>query len=291
MGILRVTCALAAAALLPAGLTGARALELRRDRGSPFDLAVTGRLTGLPPGETRYLRWSDLRALPVVRLRLRDEFVPGEQEVTVLYLEELWRALPRGPGADVLLATCRDGYASIYRQDFMARYRPFLVLEIDGHGPELWPPPGLKFNPGPYAISISPTVVPAVAALLDPGHKKPWGVVTLEVASFPERFHDAYSGDWGRLSLRAGQGREIWINSCASCHAGPGTIFGGSQSGQAFAVLATLAGCNAPFFRHYVRHPQELVPAAKMEGHPHYTDAQLDALIAFLTAGTHGPAQ
>ena len=115
MGILRVQRALAAAAILCAAQPLARALELRRDRGSPFDLALTGRLAGVAAGETRYLRWADLRALPVSRLRLRDEFVPGEQEVTIVYLQDLWQALPRTEGADVLLATCNDGYASVYR--------------------------------------------------------------------------------------------------------------------------------------------------------------------------------
>jgi hypothetical protein len=173
MGILRVQRALAAAALLCAAQPHARALDLRRDRGSPLDLAIAGRLAGVPAGETRYLRWADLRALPVSRLRLRDEFVPGGQEVTVVYLQDLWQALPRTGGADVLLATCNDGYAAVYREGFLARYRPFLVLEINGQGPEQWPPPGLSFNPGPYAISVSAVVVPAVASLLDASHKRP----------------------------------------------------------------------------------------------------------------------
>ena len=121
------------------------------------------------------------------------------------------------------------------------------MLEINGQGPEQWPPPGLKFNPGPYAISVSAAVVPAVARLLDANHKKPWGVITLEVASFAERFHDAYAGPWGRLGARAAQGREIWVNSCASCHAGPGGIFGGGKSGQAFPTLAALAAGQRPF--------------------------------------------
>jgi len=284
MGIIRARCALAAASLLLAAPPAARALELHRDRASPLDLALTGLVAGVPEGETRYVRWAELRALPVTRLRLTDEFIPGQQEVTVLFLDELWRALPREAGADLLLATCSDGYASVYREDFMARYRPFLVLEINGRGPGQWPPPGLSFNPGPYAISISPAVAPEVATLLDANHKKPWGVVTLEIASYGRRFHDAYAGAWERLSARAVAGREIWVNSCASCHAGPGGIFGGSKSGQAFPTLAALAAANPAFFRAYVRHPQSLVPAAKMEAHPHYTDPQLDALIAFITA-------
>jgi hypothetical protein len=284
MGILRASRAKAAAMILLALPLAAQALELRPQRGSPTDLAITGLLAGLPRGEARYVRWSDLRALPVVRLRLRDEFAPGDEEVTVLFLDDLWRALPRAAGADVLLATCSDGYASVYRRDFIARFRPFLILEIDGRGPAQWPPPGLTSNPGPYVISVAAGVAPAVATLLDANHKKPWGVVALEVASYAERFHDAYAGPWARLSVRGEAGRNIWINSCASCHAGPGKIFGGSKSGQAFPTLAALAAANPAFFRAYVRHPQALVPNAKMESHPHYTDAQLEALIAFITA-------
>jgi cytochrome c2 len=284
MGIVRAKNALLAAAFLLAGSRAAQALDLQAARSSPTDLAVSGLLAGVPAGETRYLPWAELRGLPTRHLRLRDEFIPGEQDVTVVFLAELWRALRPAPDADVLLAVCDDGYAAVYRQDFIARYRPFLVLEINGQGPDHWPPPGLRFNPGPYAITVSPGVVPAVADFLDVNHKKPWGVVALTMARAADAFHDAYAGRWQQLSPRAAAGREIWINSCASCHAGPGTTFGGTKSGQPFAVLAAVAQANPDFFRGYVRHPQALVPGAKMEAHPLYTDAQLAALIAFITA-------
>jgi hypothetical protein len=261
-----------------------RALELYRDRGGPTDLMLTGRIAGVPAGETRFIRWADLRALPTSNLRLTGEFVPGEQEVTVVFLEDLWKQLPRGEGVDVLLATCRDDYAAVYRQDFIVKYRPFLVLEINGQGPDKWPPPGLKFNPSPYVISVSAEVVPAVAQLLDAPHKKPWGVSKIELASYAERFHGAYDGLWSTLSPGAVAGREIWINSCACCHVGPGQIFGGAKSEQPFPIVAAIACCNQPFFKLYVRSPKQVNPAATMEAHPHYTDAQLDALIAFITA-------
>lgn len=261
------------------------ALPLQRERTSPYDLILTGRLAGVPAGEERFVRWADLRALPTVKLRLDGEFVPGEQELTVVFLSDVWAALPRGAGADTLLATCAsDGYASIYRERFIADYRPFLVLEINGQGPEKWPPPGLNYNPGPYVITISAHVVPAVATLLDAGHKKPWGVTAVEVANFAERDRDSFTGRWASLSPRAEAGREIWINSCASCHAGPGRTFGGTKSGRPFDVVAAHAANEPAFFKKYVRAPTSLVPAAQMEAHPHYTDAQLDALIAFITA-------
>jgi hypothetical protein len=261
-----------------------QALELHRERSGPTDLELVGRLAGVPAGESRFVRWADLRALPTTKLRLTGEFVPGEQEVTVVMLEDLWKQLPRGEGVDVLLTTCRDEYAAVYRQDFITKYRPFLVMEINGEGPEKWPPPGLTFNPAPYVISISADVVPAVAQLLDAPHKKPWGVYKIELASYAERFHDAYAGPWANLSAVAVEGREIWVNSCACCHQGPGTIFAGTKSEQPFPIIAAIACCNRPFFSLYVRTPKQANPNATMEAHPHYTDAQLSALIAFITA-------
>jgi mono/diheme cytochrome c family protein len=272
--------------VLGAGRALAGTLELHTDRHSPQDLMVRGGLTGLAAGTDAFVRWADLRALPTQQLHLAAEFFPGEQQVTVVFLEDLLKALPVAPGTDTVLATCSDGYASVYRFDFIGRFRPFLILEINGLGPDKWPPPGLSFNPAPYVISVSARVVPAVTELLDPGHKKPWAVTTLEFASFAEKFHDAYAGKWARLSARAEVGRTIWVDSCASCHPGPGATFGGTKSGQPFLVLQTLAQGTPDFFRSYVRHPKEVNPSARMEGHPHYHDDQLDALLAFVTAET-----
>lgn len=260
-------------------------LELRRERGAATDLAVGGRLRGVPAGETRYLRWAELRALPVTRLKLSGEFVPGEQEVTVLFLADLWARLPREAAADVVLASCTDGYASVFRAAALPAIRPFIVLEINGEGPDKWPPPGLKFNPGPYVISVAATVAPAVAELIDAGHKKPWGVTRIEIAEYAERFRDAYAGRWTGLTGAAADGRELWIHSCASCHEGPGKIFGGTKSARPFVVVEALAGYSPGVFKTYVREPKRVFAEAKMEAHPHYSETQLDALIAFVTAG------
>ena len=267
-----------------AGWLRADPLPLATARTSPYDLAISGDLAGVPAGEARYAAWKDLRQLPTSHLHLTDEFVKGDQEVTVVFLTDLWAALPRGAGVDTLLATCGDGYASVYREAFIRQDRPFLVLEINGQGPERWPPPGLKFNPGPYVITVSKSVAPAVTGLLDPGHKRPWGVTTLELARYNERYADSYRGKWAQLSSRAQLGREIWVNSCASCHAGPGATFGGTKSGQPFAVVQAIAGYNPELFRQYVRAPKSVNPQAKMEAHPHYTDDQLAALAAFVGA-------
>ncbi len=265
-------------------------LQLHPERALPTDLAVTGRIAGVPAGETRYVRWAELRALPsVIKMKLDGEFVKGEQEVTALWLADVWAALPKAADADALLATCTDGYAAVYRPDFIKTYRPILILEINGQGPDKWPPPGLKFNPGPYVITVSKDIVPAVETYLDVGHKRPWGTDVIEVANYADRFKAAYTGKWAGLSARAEAGRELYINSCTSCHVGPDKMFGGTKSGRFFEALVAHATHNPEFFKKYVRAPKSVMPAAAMEAHPHYTDEQLDAMIAFISAEQKAP--
>lgn len=263
----------------------ARALDLHAERGSPFDLALTGRLAGVPAGQTRYASWPDIRALPTVRLTLTGEFTSAEQVLTVVFLDELLKALPAGPGADTLLATSTDGYAAVYTRDFIALYRPFLVLEIDGRGPKDWPPPGLDYNPGPYVITVSSALVPAAVRYRDIEHKKPWGVAAIELANYAERYRGIYTGSRAHLSASAQDGRDIWVNSCACCHPGPPGAFGGTKAERPFQVIAAYAGYDRPFFMKYVRKPKSLVPCAKMEPHPDYSDEELSNLIEFITAG------
>ena len=274
----------AALSLLPGAAGRAATLELHAVRRSGTDLEVRGAMAGLAPGASAYVGYDALRALPVTRLRISDEFVKGEQEVTVVFVADLWKALPVLPGADCLLATCNDRYASVFRADFIAGYRPFVVLEINGQRPEKWSAAGLADDPGPYAITVSARLVPAAARYLSIAHKKPWGVVSLEFASYAEKFHDAYSGAWAGISPRAAAGRDIWINACACCHPGPGGTYSGTKSHQVFPIVAAVAKGDPDLFRRYVRAPTSVNPAAKMEEHPYFTDAQLDAVMAFIRA-------
>jgi hypothetical protein len=275
----------AAAALFLFAAGQAGALELHAERSSPFDLALKGRLIGVPAGGERYARWSALRALPTAKLPVTGEFTKGPQVLTVVFLSDLLAALPLSAGADCVLATCGDGYAGIFNSGFISKYRPFLVLEIDGKGPSDWPPPGLAYNPGPYAITVSESVAPAASTFLDIEHKKPWNVTTIEVANFADRFGGIYSGKFASLGPAGRAGREIWLNSCASCHAGPGGTFGGTKADRPFQVIAAYAVFDRAFFMKYVRDPKSLVASAKMEAHPHYTDVQLSDLIEFIAAG------
>src|SRR5665213_1108664 len=74
----------------------------------------------------------------------------------------------------------------------------------------------------------------------DPGHldgRELWGF---------------YRGRWASASASVEAGREIWINSCASCHPGPEGVSGGTKSGRPFPVLEAFAGSDRKFFTQYV---------------------------------------
>jgi hypothetical protein len=269
------------ACLAPIPLT---ALELHVEKKSPYDLALSGLIEGVPAGETRYVHWDELSALPTRVLKLDGEFVPGPQDVTVVMLSDLLANLPHPSDADTVLATCSDGYASIYTREYIKDFLPFLVLKINDQGPDSWPPAGLKFNPGPYVISIADQLAPGVSKLLDAGHKRPWGVNAIELVNYDQRFAVLHQGALAHPSATLAEGREIWINSCFSCHNIPQSKLGGTKAGRTIQILATYAAYNTEYFKTYVRTPTKLNPAAKMEAHPHYTDEQLDSLTAFLKA-------
>jgi cytochrome c2 len=276
------------AALLFSSLScAAQTLSLSPERSSPYDLAVKGCGSGRQPGEALYVRWEDLRLLSTSKVRTQGEFTAGSQELTVLFIQDLWKALPIDSKADVMIATCDDGYTSVYPLSFISTYRPFLVLEIDGKGPMHWPPPGLEFDPGPYVISVSEELVPSARSFLDIEHKKPWSVSQIEFTRFDERDRGFFSGRWASLTPAAAAGRTIWINSCSCCHSGPNgsQTIGGNKSHRPFEVLEAYAKYAPGFFRRYIRDPKSIMASAKMEPHPHYTDEQLDELIAFVTTG------
>ena len=268
--------------LLLAACGVAATLPLRATKTDPLDLAVSGLLDGVPAGQTRYIAWSDIAALPSTQLALSGEFMPGEQKVKVVFLSDFLKALPLKPGADVVLGSCTDGYAAVFRRAFIDHYRPFIVLEIGGIPASKWPPPGLDYNPGPYVITVSDKLAPDAAQFLDIAHKKPWGIASLRIEHFADSFRPAYSGAWANLSVRAQEGREIWVNSCLCCHEGPKGLFAGSKSERPFAVLSAWANANPAYFKRYVRNPKDESSCAQMEAHPAYSDEQLEAVEAFV---------
>lgn len=266
------------------GTLTAAPLDLRIDRSSPFDLEISAGLAGVPEGESRFVAWEDIVALPSSQLEVEGEFVPGQQTVTIVLLEDLWAALPVSGDRDTAIAYCTDDYFSIFQPEFIAEQKPFLITKINDQGPQAWPPEGLAFNPGPYVISMADQLAPGVSQILDVGHKRPWGVDEIQFVALAEYEAPARTGPWLDLSPRAIRGRELWINSCASCHQGPQGLAGGNKSKRPFPVVEAHARYNDAYFRNYVRDPTGQIAGATMEPHPHYTTEEMDELIAFIVA-------
>jgi hypothetical protein len=278
--------ALALPLLFLSALSGrAGTLTLLPGPGAAHDLPISGLLAGPPAGTPLHVARADLATLPTTDVDVTGDFGTKAKVAKVVLFEDLMQALPLAPGADLILADCKDGYMGVYPVAFIHRYHPFLILQLDGIGPEGWPPPGLQYDPGPFVAYVSEKLAPGVGTFRDVEHKKPWGVTDLRVTSLAAAFGGFYRDRWADAPPLVTQGREIWIHSCASCHPGPAGVTGGTKSGMPFAVLVAVAGSNPKFLMQYVRDPKSLVPTAKMEPHPHYSDAELGQLIAFLTAG------
>lgn len=266
------------------------AVELHQARASPTDLEVTGLLRGVAAGERRWVRWEDIRRLPSRTIESDGEFLKGRQVLRVVLLEDLLARLPLAPGFDTVVAVCSDGYAAAFDAQFRQAWKPFIVVEINGTGPNAWPLPGMPSDPGPYIVSVSDAVTPGVSGLLDVPHKQPWGTTELHFVREADAFRSLHEGDWRALSASAERGRTLWVNSCFSCHTGPADATGGTRSGRPFVVLQALARHAPDHFAAYVRNPRAFAPEARMTPHAHYTDAQMADIIDFVIAKPAGAA-
>ena len=112
--------------------------------------------------------------------------------------------------------------------------------------------------------------------------QRPWGVESVTFGKYDEMFEAFYTGPC-KLGRYAHTGREIFLNSCSSCHEGPGGSIGGHKAMRPLRFWPrTPPQCRLLKIR---ARSQEFKPIAEMEPHPWYSDAQMDALVAF---GEHG---
>lgn len=222
-----------------------------------------------------------LAALPKQTFAFDDGAYFKGQEVTVVRLADFWQAVAPSEDVDTLTAYCKDDYFSVYTRAFVDTYDPFIIIEVEGLLPTEWQD-GLQ-NAAPYFISFA--MKPEMPAYRDPTHKRPWGVESVTFGTYSELFSVLYEEPYIELSESAALGRDIWINSCSSCHQAPGNGIGGRKAARPWEILAVHAKLNKDYFRQYVRNPQAINPAAQMEAHPQYSDEELEALMDFLSTG------
>ncbi|MGB0370639.1 MAG: c-type cytochrome [Opitutales bacterium] len=204
------------------------------------------------------------------------------QTVKIVRLSELWKAVDPGESADTMTAYCKDKYFSVYTRDWVDTYKPFIIIEVEGKAPREWT--GTVKNAAPYFISFD--LEEGMPPYQHASHKRPWGVESVTFGNYSEMFSVFYEEPFADLKGPALEGRDVWINSCASCHEAPGNGIGGHKAVRPWEVLAVHAKMNVQYFKKYVHDPKSLNPAAQMEPHPHITEAQLNALVAFLTTGS-----
>lgn len=200
----------------------------------------------------------------------------AEHQMTIVYLSDFINAYIKDDRLDFWIMNCGDKYQSNYDPEILGTVRPFFILTIDGKPltdwllseghPEEW---------GPHIVNIK-----SHEGLLDPPHKNPWGVTEM-IATSKER---AYHG-WGD-NLKdedALAGKQIFKNSCASCHDTGNGIMGGNVSTRTIQTLAAFAQNSEAYFRRMLIAPKETNPLAeKMPSYSHYTDKQVSELLAFM---------
>ena len=267
------------AAMLAAAPAGDWRAILHAERISRGDLEVGGELAGVPPGETRYVRYEDLLRLPQQTYSVTgDSNFRGKTEISGVSLSVLAEAL--GNSADMIVAVCYDHYRTNYPKDYIAAHHPVLVLGINGQDRDHWPTTAeSNESMAPYVIS-HPEFKPAFKVLSHEDEPQiPYGVVRIEFRREAEVYGAIRPPGTWRTDSPVGMGFVIARQDCFRCH-NMGAE-GGTMAGRSWLQLADLADKDPRRFRSIVRDPAAVTPGAKMPGQPGYDDATLDALAAY----------
>ena len=252
---------------------------LHAERSSPGDLEVGGELSGVPAGETRYVRYEDLLRLPQETYTVADDSnFRGTTEMGGVALSTLAEML--GNSADMIVAICYDRYRTNYPKDYLAAHHPILVLRINGKDRNQWPTTAENSESmAPYVIS-HPEFKPAFKVLSHEEEPQiPYGVVRIEFRREAEVFGAIRPPGTWRTDSPVGMGYVIARQDCFRCH-NMGAE-GGTMAGRSWLQLAVMADRDPSRFGKIIRDPAAVTPGAKMPGQPGYDNPTLDALTAY----------
>jgi hypothetical protein len=260
---------------------------LRDTRQSETDLEIGGQLTGVPPGTTKYIAYSDLLKLPQASYTIsNDANFPGRTEISGVPLEQLGHLMGAAPDAKLVVAICYDGYHSHYSTAYLAAHRPLLVLKINGKTEENWPKSENGGPLGPYLIS-HPAFTPSFKVLSHSDESQiPFGVMRIEFRSEKEvRGAIAPPGSYAQDSPVM-NGYRIAQQNCFRCH-NMGAD-GGQMAARSWQILGMWAVSEPDYFARYVKNPQAIDAKNKMPGNPQYDAATIEALRQYFA--TFAPA-
>ena len=274
-------------ALMGAGLgaglpsSGPQRLSLQTARSFAQDLEITGEVPGIPAGASRFVRYSDLAALPQVSYTVKDDSnFDGPVQLSGVPLDALMQALGATSGKLLIAAGCTDGYEGHYTVEYRAQHHPFLVLKMGGKEPSQWPKDADGIAFAPYFISHA-SFKPMFKVLAhDDESQVPVGVTKLRFLD-----QDAVLGGLkppASAGPAALQGYRIAMQNCLRCHnSGP---IGGSKSPFQWPQVEMIAQGNAPAFGKYIVQPNRVNPEATMPANPKYDAATVAALTAYFQA-------
>jgi mono/diheme cytochrome c family protein len=269
-----------------------RLSALHTTRTLPSDLELSGEITALPPGATRYITRDDLLALPQVSYTITDDAnFTGSTQVSGVLLEELIRDLGAEPASDMVIAICDDQYRAHYPRAYIAGHHPLLVLKINGQSPAGWPksPESHHDDMGPFLIS-HPKFAPSPNIFSHRDEAQiPWGVVRLEFRNEKTVFSAIAPRGLHATDSLVQAGYRIAQQNCFRCH-NMGRE-GGTKAGHPWLVLSAWATTSPEYFGAYVRNPQAKNPQAQMPGNPSYDDETLGALTAYFQIFSSSPPE
>jgi mono/diheme cytochrome c family protein len=258
------------------------AVPLHRTRQSPLDLELGGALAGVPRGQTRFVSFAALAALPQETYTVRDDTNFGRPtRITGIPLRRLLALLGAARNATMVTALCRDAYAAHYPSAYLRAHNALLVLRVDGKPSAQWPIGADGHAMGPYLISHS-SFTPSFRVLSHPDEPQvPWGVVRLDFEPEQQVYAPIQPFGLHAADLLVQQGYTIASQNCFRCHSRNGE--GGEKSNRPWDVVARRAATDPAYFNDYVRNPRRLNPASQMAATPTYDDATLRALRSYFS--------
>ncbi len=246
-------------------------------RQAETDLEVGGDLAGVPSGDTRFIAYKDLLALPQVSYTVSDDTnFAGKTAISGVALAELGKLLSAGGGEELVVAICYDGYRANYPSAYLAAHRPLLVLKINGKTEANWPMSEYGGSLGPYLIS-HPAFTPSFKVLSHTDEAQiPFGVTRIEFR--PEQTVLGLIAPRARYTSDSPvmQGYRIAQQNCFRCH-NMGAE-GGQMAGRSWQVLGMWAATEPKYFARYVKNPKSIDSKNRMPGFPNYDAATIEAL-------------
>lgn len=259
--------------------TAAPTLSLLPESTSEGDLEVAGSMAGQP--SRGFIPRQQLLALPQINVTNQNDV---ELQCPVVYsgvpLEQILSLLAADSSCDLVMAVCRDKYASVFPREFILRHHPLLVLKLDDKDYLDWPKTTFGARMSPYYIAyhhFTPDPARTVDGVVEEP-KIPFSVIRLELLRSSETI--------SRLQLSGAEGpplsgQTIALRECLPCHySGP---LGGRFSGKPWLVLAAWAQAEPDLFQKYIRNPRQVEPTSRMPGFPAFQSEALVGLQAYFS--------